>query len=277
MGRPRGLMVPRAETVTNARIKQYLNKDVLQVANDYIFPSGDFETAGWDGKSKREYDVSMPGEAKDPERSLEESKRRAKSKVRDIALCNRFSHMFTWTLNGELIDRYDPAQVYKKVRAFLSNAVQRQDFRYVLIPEYHRQKEGEVKPAIHMHGLCSLGAVPIERAHSKDGIPLNDNSGRPIYNMSSWSWGFSTCVELDADYEKAVAYVTKYITKAETKIFGKWYLSTRSLVKAPDIIPLECMNFEEFRDEEKILKSEQHESVIYRDVRVVSEEYIRTV
>ena len=78
MGLPRGLMVPRAETVTNARIKQYLNKDVLQVANDYIFPSGDFETAGWDGKSKRDYDVSKPGEAKDPERSLEESKRRAK-------------------------------------------------------------------------------------------------------------------------------------------------------------------------------------------------------
>lgn len=277
MGRPRGLMVPRAETVTNARIKQYLNKDVLQVANDYIFPSGDFETAGWDGKSKRDYDVSKPGEAKDPERSLEESKRRAKAKVKDIALCNRFTHMFTWTLNGNLIDRYDATEVYKKVRAFLSNAVQRQDFRYVLIPEYHKQKEGEDKPAIHMHGLCSLGAVPIESAFSKDGQPITDKAGRPIYNMSSWSWGFSTCVELDADYEKAVAYVTKYITKAETKIFGKWYLSTRSLVKAPDIIPLECMNFEEFRDEEKILKSEQHESVIYRDVRVVSEESLRVV
>ena len=95
--------------------------------------------------------------------------------------------------------------------------------------------------------------------------------------MTSWSWGFSTCVPLDGDYEKAVSYVTKYITKAEDKIFGKWYLSTRSLVKAPDIIPLECMNFEEFRDEEKILKREQYEAVIYRDVRVVSEEYLRVV
>ena len=53
MDRPRGLMVPRAETVTNARIKQYLTKDVLQVANDYIFPAGDYEIAGWNGKSKR--------------------------------------------------------------------------------------------------------------------------------------------------------------------------------------------------------------------------------
>lgn len=275
MDRPWGLMVPRADTVTNVRIKQYLTKDVLQVANDYIFPTGDYEIAGWNGKRKREYDVSKPGEAKDPERSLEESKRRAKAKVKDIALCNRFTHMFTLTLNGELIDRYDATQVYKKLRAFLSNAVQRQDFRYVLIPEYHKQKEGEDKPAIHMHGLCSLGAVPIEAALSKDGTPLKDKAGRQIFNMTSWSWGFSACVELDADYEKAVSYVTKYITKAETKIFGKWYLSTRSLVKAPDIIPLECMNFEDFRDEDKILRNEQYEAVIYRDVRVVSEEFSR--
>ncbi len=140
MERPRGLLVPRAETVTNARIKQYPTKDILQVANDYIFPSGDFEVSGWEGKSKRDYDVSKPGEANDPARSLEESKRRAKTKVKDIALCNRFTHMFTWTLNGDLIDRYDAIQVYRKVRAFLSNAVQRQDFRYVLIPEYHTQK-----------------------------------------------------------------------------------------------------------------------------------------
>lgn len=83
-------------------------------------------------------------------------------------------------------------------------------------------------------------------------------------------------MELDADYEKAIAYVTKYITKADTKIFGKWYLSTRSLVKAPDIIPLECVSFEGFRDEEKILKHEQSETVVFRDVKVVSEERERT-
>ena len=156
---PRTLLNPRVDTTTNARIKSYLFKDVLQVSNDDIFPTGDFEATN--GKKKRAYDVSKPGEADDKERSLEESKRRAKSKVQDIALCNHFTHMFTWTLNGDLIDRYDKEEVYKKVRAFLSNMGQRKGFRYVCIPEYHERKEGEEVPAIHMHGLCILGDVRI--------------------------------------------------------------------------------------------------------------------
>ena len=39
--------------------------------------------------------------------------------------------------------------------------------------------------------------------------------------MIDWKWGFSTCVPLDDNYERTVNYVTKYITKAEDKIFGK--------------------------------------------------------
>ena len=119
----------QAETVTNARIKRYRSKDVIQVSNDNIFCNGEWESS--DGKKKRKYDVPPPGQAADPKRSLEESKRRAKSKVRDIALCNAFTHMFTWTLDGDLIDRYDAAEVYKKVRTFLTNAVSRKGFSYV--------------------------------------------------------------------------------------------------------------------------------------------------
>lgn len=268
---PRELNVPRVDTVTNARIKKYMAKDVLQVANDTIFPTGDYERHG--STKKRLYDVPPPGKAADPERSLEESKRRAKAKVRDIALCNRFTHMFTWTLDPELIDRYDPKEVYKKVRTFLTNATQRKGFRYVCIPEYHTIKEGEEKPGIHMHGLCILGDVQIVQSYRKDGSPRVDGYGRPIHNMVDWSLGYSTCVPLDDNYERAVNYVTKYITKAETKIFGKWYLSSRSLTKAPDIVPLEPVEFERFRNEKKLEDKHQTESTIFRDVKIVSEEY----
>ena len=107
----------------------------------------------------------------------------------------------------------------------------------------------------------------------KDGSPRLDKYGRQVYNMSDWQLGYSTCVRLDDNYERAVNYVTKYITKAETKIFGKWYLSSRSLRKAPDIIPVEPVDFNDFRDEKKLEDKKQTESSIYRDVKIVSEEY----
>ena len=274
---PPSLRVPYPDTKTNARLKRYLAKDVLQVANDDIFPTGDYEILGTE-KKKRLYDVPSKGKAVDPKRSLEESKRRAKSKIRDIALCNKFSYMFTWTLDADKIDRYDPEIIYKKMRAFLSHATQRKGFTYVCIPEYHKLKDGEEKPAIHFHGLCNLGTVNIVPATTPSGTPLTDKGGRPIYNMTDWTLGFSTCVPLDDDYEKAVNYVVKYITKAEEKIFGKWYLSSRCLQKAPDIVPIDGgISFEEFRDPEKLASNEQYETTAYLDVKIVSEEYERDV
>ena len=77
--------------------------------------------------------------------------------MRDIAFCNRFDYFLTWTLDPKLIDRYDPEIVGKKVRSFLTNASNRKGFQYIVVPELH--KDG----AIHLHGLCKLGSVRIER------------------------------------------------------------------------------------------------------------------
>ena len=56
--------------------------------------------------------------------------------------------------------------------------------------------------------------------------------------MTDWPFGWSTVVPLDGEYEKAVNYVCKYISKQDSKILGKYYLSSRSLQKSPDIIPI---------------------------------------
>ena len=40
---PSGFKIPKVDSITNARVKRYLAKDVLQVANDDIFPTGDYE------------------------------------------------------------------------------------------------------------------------------------------------------------------------------------------------------------------------------------------
>lgn len=79
----------------------------------------------------------------------------------------------------------------RKLQTFLSTATRRKGFQYVLIPEYHKRKKGEDKPALH---ICNLGAVQIERALSENGRGLTDDEGRPVYNVLDWKWGFSTCV-----------------------------------------------------------------------------------
>ncbi|WP_294552623.1 hypothetical protein [uncultured Pseudoflavonifractor sp.] len=171
---------------------------------------------------------------------MEVSRARARAAVRDIALCNLFTHFFTWTLDAKLIDRYDDEAVKKKLENTLRNLVSRKGFLYVCIPERH--KDG----ALHFHGLCIPGTVRLIRAVSPRSNPLSTNRGQPIYNMADWPWGFSHCIPLDNDYERAVNYLLKYIAKGGEKIFGKWYLSARSLRKKPDICLLERMDYDSF-------------------------------
>lgn len=218
------LIAGQADVFSNARVKIYPNLDVLQVANAPIF-----RAAGWEAR-ERAYDVPPKGEGKNPERAVEVSRARAKRAVKDIALCNHFDYFFTWTLDKKLIDRYDVDEVKRKLVTYLKNASHRKGFAYVLLPERH--KDG----AIHFHGLCKVGSFRLERACSPyTGEPLFSPTDRPLYNMPEWKWGFSSCCPIDDNYERAVNYVVKYLTKDSEKIFGKWYLSSRNLVKRPDI------------------------------------------
>lgn len=213
-----------ADISSNARIKDYPGLSVLQVANAPIFRASGYEP------QKRAYDVPPKGKAVDPERAKESSRARAKAAVRDIALCNHFQYFFTWTLSPDIVNRYDREVVGKKVQTFLKNASSRKGFSYICVPEYH--KDG----AIHFHGLCNLGSVSISRAFdSHRNCPLSTNRGQPIFNMTSWRLGFSTCIPVDENYEAACNYVTKYLSKGADKILGKWYLSSRDLVKRPAI------------------------------------------
>lgn len=253
---------------TNARFKVYPHSLVKQVATAAIFPLVPGEPR------PRPYAVSPPGQAKDRARSLEMSQQRAKARVRDMALCNSFEYFLTWTIDPNLLNRYDPKAIYRKLRTFLGNAVRRKGFSYLIVPEYHKKKPGEDKPAIHLHGLCSLGKVKIERAIGKRGRPLTDGEGRPIFNMLDWKYGFSTCVPLDGAYERAANYVTKYITKGDSgKIFGKWYLHSRDLIRGPRIVPLDPERYDEFRDEEKLNVHIQTESEVHSGLRILSEEF----
>lgn len=96
--------VSLAGTATNARLKSYLSMETMQVSNANIFRRSPYYEDEEGRPPGRGYSVPPKGKGADPARALEESQRRARNAVQDIALCNRFTHMFTWTLSPELID-----------------------------------------------------------------------------------------------------------------------------------------------------------------------------
>jgi hypothetical protein len=247
---------------SNARLKLYPVSTVLQVANDDIFRQSGWEASGG---PRRRYSVPKKGQAKNPERSLESSMHRAKAAVRDIALCNHFTHFFTGTLSPKKVDRYDTDAVYQKVSNFLRNSVHRKGFQYVIVPEHH--KDG----AIHFHGLCSLGTMKIVRGTDPHGNPLSTDSGQPKYNLVDWRLGYSTCIPIDEHYERTCNYLTKYITKDGAKIFGKWYLSSRNIQKRPDIVLLERMDYNSFCTENQ----DALVVPLYRDVCICQKQISR--
>ena len=173
------------------------------------------------------------------ENPLERSKRRAKKQIKDLILCGNFDTFITLTLDGEKIDRNDYNAVIKKVNSYLNNRVKRDGLRYLGVAEMH--KNG----GIHFHFLVNGSALklvdsgtvsvqgkkrPIKVATAdRQGIPLTER--HIVYNVSDWTLGFSTAIACYGDVLSVANYVCKYITKAETKIGGRWYYSGGKLIK----------------------------------------------
>lgn len=138
--------------------------------------------------------------------------KRAKDKAYDICYANRFDYFITFTLDSAKIDRYDRKDILRKINIWLNNSVRRKNFKYIIFPEYHKDK------AIHFHGLCSGNLALTDSG-------LITKKGQKIYNSGAWKYGFSTVIKLEGPYERVINYVVKYITKEEHRVFGKYYLS----------------------------------------------------
>lgn len=212
------------------RIKTYPNgsREVL------VCSKAIFQEAGWEARKPRVRDPPGKGEG-DPKRAM----RRARAQVRDLALCNPFTHFVTLTLDSAQVDRYDMSAITRRLNAWLSNQVQRRGLKYVLVPERH--KDG----AIHFHGFFNDA---LERSDSGTVIPPGGgkprkprsnaqradwlaHGGRVVWNLPGWSLGFTTALELVGEYPKAVSYVCKYIGKQGDKPGGRWYYSGGDLAR----------------------------------------------
>lgn len=228
----------------NCRIKIFGNKAVYSCWSRYIFNPDKLELRKTNKKSKSDNsatedlytsddaffevglddlpieflnDSSVGNDQDQLITSRSDSIKRACDKIFEIAYANDFKYFITFTLDQTKIDRYDPKQIIKKLNTWLANKVRRNNLQYIIVPEYHKDK------AIHFHGLISGNNLKLKYSGHK----LKD--GRSIYNCGSWSFGFSTVVELDDRKEQVSRYITKYITKdidmSLEKIFGRFYFS----------------------------------------------------
>ena len=170
------------------------------------------------------------------------SMRRARAKLRRLALSNEFTHFVTLTLDKEKVDRYDPKAIMQKVNRCLDNLVRRHGVKYILVPEQH--KDG----AYHFHGFIA-GDLRLEDSGTID-LPWEEKPKRPrddqeradwlsrgghvVYNWPQWPLGFTTALQLYGTYSAAVAYVCKYIGKQQgQRPMGRWYYSGGGLKEPP--------------------------------------------
>ena len=202
-------------------------QDVKHYAKIYTYPCGvqdivasscpDFGEKGWEEvgvKAKRQKRLSADPAAEDMERSM----RRARSKLRRLALANEFRWFVTLTIDPQKCDSFDGAAVVKKLNAWCSNMVQRHGLKYILVPERHQSGR------IHFHGFFNDCVKPVDSGHT-------DSQGHTIFNLPQWSLGFTTAIELYDDYTRAVGYVCKYVGKQGEKPAGRWYYSGGALVE----------------------------------------------
>ena len=180
-----------------------------------------FREAGWEAafgsREERAKPAAREAGKKSEGTDMERSMRRARAKLRRLALANDFQYFVTLTLDPAKIDRYDPAAVTKALGRWCDNMVRRHGLRYVLVPEQH--KDG----AFHFHGfMAGEGLIARDSGHTI--------GGRTAYNLPQWTLGFTTAQELYGEYPAAVAYCCKYIGKQQgQRPLGRWYYSGGAL------------------------------------------------
>lgn len=135
------------------------------------------------------------------EDSLQRSVRRSRTAINDYVHCNDFNLFVTFTFNPKKVNRYDLQAVYPKMQSWLWRQSRKyEDFRYVIVPETH--KDG----AIHFHALIGGFGGTLKKT------TVIQNNKR-VYNISAFTFGFTNAQYLDDDRQKAIAYLCKYITK----------------------------------------------------------------
>lgn len=157
--------------------------------------------------------------------NIERSKRRAKARLYDIAMCTlSFKYFVTLTLSSDKVERDNYKDIIKTLSQWLDNAVRRKSLAYVLVPEFHADGKN-----IHFHGFFNEALPLVDSGHKT-------KAGQIIYNLPSYKLGFSTAIEfddkrIDKDGSRIAIcrYILKYINKNDQRVGGRFYLSGGAL------------------------------------------------
>lgn len=153
-----------------------------------------------------------------------DSLKRSKDKIREICLLNEFHYFITLTFNDSIVDASNIRAVRKAFENWKRNMASRHNMCGIFVPEYHADEK-----RIHIHGLVSGDFNLVFSGHF-------DDSGRRIYNLENWKYGFTTAVMLDGEYTKVCNYIAKYITKDSERIFSHSYSTCGNIVIQPESI-----------------------------------------
>ena len=158
---------------------------------------------------------------------LENNLCRAKSTVRELALCNDWDYWCTFTLSPDKQNRYDLEAFVKKFSEFIHNYNRRCDpedkVKYLLVPEKHQDG------AWHMHGL-------IKGIRKKD-LYKNQN-GYLSWKQYDSKFGF---ISMDGIRNKEAIsnYILKYVTKdtlrSVSKLNAHAFYSSKNLNRSMEV------------------------------------------
>lgn len=125
---------------------------------------------------------------------------RAKTNIREYALCNKWDFWCTFTINPKKYNRYHLNDYIKDFTEFIHNYNRRKEekCRYLFIPEQH--KDG----AWHIHGFIS-GITETDIYTNKFGYFA--------WKQYEEKFGFISMTKLDDDIEKLASYCLKYMSK----------------------------------------------------------------
>ena len=166
---------------------------------------------------------------------------RARSRVRELGLCNPFDMFITVTVSPEKYDRYNLKKFHKDFAHWIRNYNQKHGIhiKYIFIPEKHENG------AWHEHGL--LMGLPFEHLTLftlEDHLPyyIRDKlkAGMPVYNWPAYAKKFGF-VDIEPIRSKgaAVNYITKYITKdmnrSVSDVGAHLYYASQGLQRSQEI------------------------------------------
>ena len=189
--------------------------------------------------------------------------KRAKDSIFDLVMCNKWDYFFTGTFDDNKAGENTAANLLKPVQTWLRHQTERKGLAYVLVAEY-----SPLNHRIHFHGLlnsaldltdsgtvlCNGKSKPIKvSTANKQKIP--QELRKPVYNIPAWSdrFGFTTAIPVTGEPVKLARYITKYITKDCEKIFGKYFWSSRNIIRHPEIVLANTDDFDSIPQAEHLI------------------------